>query len=139
MMQFRLNPITRKRLQRFRRIRRGFYSFVILASLTLLSLFSNYLANRRAIVVSYEGSLYFPTFQYHDMATFGQQDEYGFDDVKLIEKTKARYGRIHTRRILKKYTRRIMEKYGMIAGGVALFLGILIVAFKKKWIEFRWK
>ena len=82
MRGLRLNPITLKRLQRFRRIRRGFYSFVILSALTLLSLFSNYLANRRAIVVSYEGSVYFPTFKYHDMATFGQQDEYGFEDVE---------------------------------------------------------
>jgi microcin C transport system permease protein len=82
MIRLRLNPITVKRLQRFRRIRRGFYSFVILSTLTLLSLFSNYLANRRAIVVSYEGGLYFPTFKYHDMATFGQQDEYGFEDVE---------------------------------------------------------
>ncbi len=82
MIGLRLNPITRKRLQRFRRIRRGFYSFAILATLTVLSLFSNYLANRRAIVVSYEGTLYFPTFQYHDMATFDQEDEYGFDDVE---------------------------------------------------------
>ncbi|MDA0335016.1 MAG: ABC transporter permease subunit [bacterium] len=82
MMVWRLNPITRKRLQRFRRIRRGFYSFAILLTLTVVSLFSNFLANRRAIVVSYEGTLYFPTFQYHDMATFAQQDEYGFDDVE---------------------------------------------------------
>lgn len=78
----RLNPITVKRLQRFRRIRRGFYSFVILMTLTVLSLFANFIANRRAIAVYYEGELYFPTFTYRDMATFGQQDEYGFDDVE---------------------------------------------------------
>ena len=78
----RIDPITRKRLRRFRRLKRGYYSFLILAGFTALSLFSNYIANRRAIVVSYQDSLYFPTFRFHDMATFGQQDEYGFDDVE---------------------------------------------------------
>ena len=78
----RIDPITRKRLRRFRRLKRGYYSFLILAGFTALSLFSNYIANRRAIVVSYQDSLYFPTFRLHDMATFGQQDEYGFDDVE---------------------------------------------------------
>ena len=78
----RIDPITRKRLRRFRRIKRGYYSFLILAGLTVVSLFSNHIANRRAIAVSYQDELYFPTFKFYDMATFGQQDEYGFDDVE---------------------------------------------------------
>ena len=82
MMAFRLDPITAKRLQRFRRIKRGYYSFAVLVGLTVLSLFSNFVANRRAITVWYEGDLYLPTFKYHEMATFGQEDEYGFDDVE---------------------------------------------------------
>ena len=51
---FRLNPITRKRLQRFRRIKRGFYSFVILASAAFVSLFSDYLANPHTIDILIE-------------------------------------------------------------------------------------
>ena len=78
----RLDPITRKRLRRFRQIKRGYYSFLILAALTIVSLFSDYVANHRAIVVSYQDELYFPTFKFYDMATFGQHDEYGFDDVE---------------------------------------------------------
>ena len=78
----RLDPITRLRLRRLRRIRRGYYSFLVLLGLTVLSLFSDYIANRRAIVVRYQGDFYFPTFRFHDMATFGQQDEYGFDDLE---------------------------------------------------------
>ena len=76
--RWRIDPITRRRLRRFRRIRRGYLSFLVLLTLTGLSLVSNYIANRRAIVVSYQGELYFPTFRFYDMATFGQQDEYGF-------------------------------------------------------------
>ena len=77
-----LSAATRHRRPRFPPFRRGVFASVILRTRTLLSLFSNYLATRRAIGVSYEGSLYFPTFKYHDMATFGQQDEYGFEDVE---------------------------------------------------------
>ena len=80
--RWRIDPITRRRLRRFRRIRRGYLSFLVLLTLTGLSLVSNYIANRRAIVVSYQGELYFPTFRFYDMATFGQQDEYGFDDIE---------------------------------------------------------
>jgi len=79
---FHLDPITRKRLARFRRIKRGYYALLMLAALTFLSLFANYLAHNRAIVVSYQGKLYFPTFKYLSMATFGQKDEYGFDDAE---------------------------------------------------------
>ena len=64
------------------RIRRGFYSFIILAGLTVISLFSNFIANNRAILVKYEGKLYFPTFKFYSMETFGQEDEWGFTDAE---------------------------------------------------------
>ncbi len=82
MRLLRLNPITRRRLQRFRRIRRGYYSLWILAAATLLSLFSNYIANNRAILVRHEGRFYFPTGKFYPMSEFGQEDEYGFDDAE---------------------------------------------------------
>lgn len=80
MALFQLNPITRKRLQRFRRIKRGYYSFLILLTAVVLSIFSNFIANNRALVLSYNGSIYFPTFKFHPMSEFGQADEFGFDD-----------------------------------------------------------
>ncbi len=79
---FRIDPLTKKRFQRFRGIKRGYYSFLALLALTVISLFANFIANRRAIAVSHDGHLYFPTFSFYDMATFGQQDEYGFDDAE---------------------------------------------------------
>jgi len=87
MALLRIDPITRKRLQRFRRIKRGYYSFVILTAAVLISLFSNFLANRRALIVSYEGRIYLPTYRFHEMATFGQSDEYGFEDVEADYRT----------------------------------------------------
>ncbi len=77
-----LDPLMVKRLQRFRRIKRGYYSFLILVILFVISLFSEFIANDRALIVNYEGKLYFPTFKFYPMAEFGQMDEYGFDDVE---------------------------------------------------------
>jgi microcin C transport system permease protein len=82
MKALRIDPLTIKRLKRFQRLKRGYYSFIILMTLIVVSLFSNYIANRRAIAVWYDGKLYLPTFAFRDMATFGQEDEYGFDDVE---------------------------------------------------------
>jgi len=72
-MRIQLDPITRRRLQRFRRIRRGWYSFLILVGAMVLSIFSPFLAESRALLVRYEGRLYFPTFRFYEMATFRQE------------------------------------------------------------------
>ena len=73
MKWIKLDPITRKRLERFRRIKRGYYSFVILAVAVVLSVFAPYLAESRALLVWYEGRLFFPTFEYFDMDVFDQE------------------------------------------------------------------
>jgi ABC-type microcin C transport system permease subunit YejE len=73
MRWFTLDPVTRKRLQRFRRIKRGYYSFLILMAAIVLSMFAPYLAESRALLVWHNGKLYFPTFEYREMSTFGQE------------------------------------------------------------------
>jgi len=57
-----LNPQTRKKLQRFRKIKRGYYSFLLLAGLGVLLALGELLINSRALIVSYQGQLYFPTY-----------------------------------------------------------------------------
>ena len=71
--RFELSPITRRRLNRFRSIKRGYYSLIILLVAMVLSIFAPFLAESRALLVMYEGRPYFPTFQYYDMDTFGQE------------------------------------------------------------------
>ncbi len=84
-----LSPM-RLRIRRFRRLKRGFYSFVLLVGAYVLSFFLPFLMNDRAIVVHYQGSYYFPAFRcyFQDTfgwgresiypgSTFGQMDEYG--------------------------------------------------------------
>jgi len=73
MARFRLDPITRRRIERFRRIRRGYYSLVILLTAMVLSVFAPYLAESRALFVWHEGRPYFPTFQFYEMSVFGQE------------------------------------------------------------------
>ena len=57
-----LNPLTRKKIRRFQSIRRGYYSLIIFLFMIGISLFAELLINSRALVVSYEGQLYFPTY-----------------------------------------------------------------------------
>ena len=73
MQWIKLDPIIRRRLQRFRRIKRGYYSFLILTVAIVLSVFAPYLAESRPLVVRYEGRLYFPTFEYFEMDIFNQE------------------------------------------------------------------
>ena len=58
----RLNPLTLKKIRRFRSIKRGYWSFVALIVLYLISLFGELFVNKRAVLVSYEGELFFPTY-----------------------------------------------------------------------------
>ncbi len=68
----RSESVFRRRLRRFRHLKRGYYSFLIIASLYLLSFLNPFLINNRAIMVRHAGKLYFPTFKYYDASTFGQ-------------------------------------------------------------------
>ena len=71
---FRFNPQTLKKLRRFREIKRGYYSFLILAGVLVISIFGELLINNRAIVVSYQGELFFPTY-----TSFHPGTDFGFD------------------------------------------------------------
>ena len=57
-----LNPLTIKKLRRFKSIKRGYYSFILILVMILASVFAEGLVNKRAIVVHYNGKYYFPTY-----------------------------------------------------------------------------
>lgn len=78
MAWIKLDPITRRRFAKFRHIKRGYYSFLILTGAIILSIFAPLLAESRALFVSYQGHWYFPTFQYFSMATFNQMPPAGW-------------------------------------------------------------
>jgi microcin C transport system permease protein len=67
----RITPLTRRRLQSFRANRRGFWSLWIFLALFGASLFAEFIANDRPLVVSYDGRLHFPIFTDYPETAFG--------------------------------------------------------------------
>lgn len=70
--------LTKKKIARFRSIKRGYFSLIFLLLLISLSLFSEVFVNSKALIVCYQGNLYFPT--YSKMRTgeeFGEK--YGYE------------------------------------------------------------
>jgi microcin C transport system permease protein len=67
----RLSPLTRRRLLNFRANRRGFWSLWIFLVLFGASLFAEFIANDRPLLVSYDGRLYYPVFTVYPETTFG--------------------------------------------------------------------
>lgn len=57
-----LSPLTRKKLRRFKSIKRGYYAFIVFAAMILASLFAEVLVNSRALVVRYQGRYFFPVY-----------------------------------------------------------------------------
>lgn len=90
MFKFKLNPITKKRLLRFKEIKRGYYSLIALLLVIFLSLIANVFVNDRALVVRYEGKTYFPTYgSFHPGTDFGLDYDYETNYRELKAKFKA--------------------------------------------------
>ena len=72
-----LNPQTVKKLKRFSKIKRGYYSFLVLAGLLVTVSIGELLVNNRALVVGYEGTWYFPIYtEFHPGTDFGLDYHY---------------------------------------------------------------
>lgn len=69
--RLRLNPINERRYWSFRANRRGYWSLHIFVFIFVLSLFAEFIANERPLLVSYEGQLYFPVFVGYPETDFG--------------------------------------------------------------------
>lgn len=90
---FKFNPQTLKKLRRFREIKRGYYSFLLLAGLLLLLAFGELLVNSRAIVVKYEGEWFFPTYTaFHSGTDFGFDYSYEVNYRDLRDRFRAEDG-----------------------------------------------
>jgi microcin C transport system permease protein len=68
---FRVTPLTLRRLRNFRANRRGFWSLWIFLALFGASLFAEFIANDRPLVVMHEGRLLFPVFVDYPETAFG--------------------------------------------------------------------
>ncbi|MGA3008457.1 MAG: ABC transporter permease subunit [Opitutaceae bacterium] len=74
---FQLDPLTRQKLRRFRSLRRGYGSFLVLCGLLVMSVFAGLLVGSRALVVKFHGHYYFPTYTaFHPGTDFGESYSY---------------------------------------------------------------
>jgi len=64
------DPVTRKRLRRFRACRRAHFSLWLLGALYAVSLVSELVCNDRPLYVRYAGRSYFPAFRFYPESTF---------------------------------------------------------------------
>ena len=66
-----VSELNRRRWRSFRRNRRAWWSLWIFALLFVLSLFAEFIANDKPIVVSFDGALYWPIWHHYPETTFG--------------------------------------------------------------------
>ncbi len=71
----RLTPMTRRRWQNFRANRRGFWSLWVFLVLFTLTLFAEFFANDKPVLIKYDGSFYAPIFMEYTETEFGGEFE----------------------------------------------------------------
>jgi len=84
---FRISPLTRRRLMNFRANRRGYWSLWIFLALFVISLFAEFIANDKPLILRYEGRFYFPVLVEYPETTFGGflPTEADYRDPEVIE------------------------------------------------------
>jgi microcin C transport system permease protein len=82
-----ITPITRRRLENFRKNRRGYWSLWFFLALFTLSLFAELIANDRPLLVRYDGEFYAPVFVSYPETAFGGDflTEANYRDPAVIE------------------------------------------------------
>jgi len=91
--------ILQKRINRFKSIKRGYYSLIILISLYILSICAPLFINSKAIIVKYEGGYHFPLFN----SIFNSKNIEAKDLGQFEIKGKKKFGQPHYRLLKKQY------------------------------------
>ena len=68
---FKLSPLSKRRLRNFRKNSRAFWSLVIFCTLFFASLFAEFFANDKPILISYRGELRSPVLSFYSERDFG--------------------------------------------------------------------
>ncbi len=66
-----LSKLNKRRLKNFKANKRGYYSFLVFSFLFTISLFANFIANEKPLLVKYNNNFYYPVFTYYSETTFG--------------------------------------------------------------------
>ncbi len=72
-----MSPILKRRLKRFKNNKRAFISLIIFMCLFITSLFAEFIANDKPIIMKYKGEFYFPVF-----FTYSDKEFNGFFDTE---------------------------------------------------------
>src|SRR3990170_2567874 len=90
----RISPLNERRWQIFKAHRRGYWSLRIFLVLFVLSLFAEFIANDKPLVLSYDGGLYFPVLVSYPETDFGGffETEADYTDPAVKELIAARDG-----------------------------------------------
>ena len=65
------SPLNQRRLQNFRSNKRGWYSFLIFTFLFLVSLFGDFIANDKPLLIKFNNHFYFPIISIYPEIIFG--------------------------------------------------------------------
>ena len=76
--------IFRKRWQKFRRMKRGYYSFLFIVIAYAVSFMLPALINNKPLVLGFDGAYYFPMLRYYDASDFGQ-NAFGEPDYRALQ------------------------------------------------------
>lgn len=68
---FDFSPLTKRRIDNFKKNKRGFICFMIFLSLFTASLFAEFIANDKPVLIIFENSCYFPAFKTYSEQFFG--------------------------------------------------------------------
>ena len=85
-----LSPLNKRRLQNFKSNKRGFYSFWIFSFLFIVSIFADFIANDKPLLIKFDQEYYFPIINEYPETIFGGdfETEADYRDpyvIKLIE------------------------------------------------------
>jgi len=80
-----LSPLNQRRLRNFKKNRRALWSFWIFMTLFVFSLFAEFIANDKPILVSYRGELRMPVMSFYSEQDFGGDfpTEAAYQDVEV--------------------------------------------------------
>jgi len=82
-----LDPNTRRRLKRFGKIKRAKWSLILLLLIFVTSLFSNFLANEKPLVVKCRGRIFFPVVKFYPDDAFTGSGKMTRPRYKTLEKS----------------------------------------------------
>jgi len=86
-----ITPLTRRRIENFKVNRRGFWSLWLFLLLFFISLFADFIANDKPLVVRYAGNFYLPILVSYPETEFGGEfeTEAAYDDPVVVELIEA--------------------------------------------------